>query len=74
MSEGRPVITAFLSVFESKLDRLKQDLKEELKRAKTDRRKDWIKAQIKEIKGLRDTVNKMKKADQKQCPHCGGLL
>jgi hypothetical protein len=68
------VITAFLSVFESKLDRLKQDLKEELKRAKSDRRKDWIKTQIKEIKGLRDTVSKMKKADQKQCPHCGGLL
>lgn len=73
MSEKKPVIiTAFLGVFEGKLNRMKDELKTELERAKSDRRKEWIKYQIKEIKGLRKTVRDMKQADGKVCPHCGG--
>lgn len=76
MEEKKPMITAFLSVFENNLSRLKDDLKTELHRAKTDRRKDWIKNQIKEIKSLRKTVREMQAQDGRLecCPHCGGSL
>lgn len=68
--------TGFYSIFAEKLRRQKQELKEELERAKSDRRKDWIRRQIKETKSLQKTVREMEsKMDIKtHCPHCGGSL
>lgn len=66
------MITAFVGIFEEKLSRLKKQLKQELERAKSDRRKDVIKNLIKEVKGLRKTLGKCKQ--EKVCPHCGGEL
>lgn len=71
MSKNRP-ITAFKGIFEEKLKRMKNSLKEELKKAKTDRRKDWLKSEIKEAKSLRNLLREM--TDEKTCPHCGGKL
>ena len=68
--------TGFHGIFKDKLNKMKAELKTELDRAKTDRRKDFIKRQIKEIKGLRKTVKELEKnMDIKtECPHCGGKL
>lgn len=68
--------TGFYGVFDEKLKKMKKELKEELELAKTDRRKDWIKKQIKEAKSLRDLLKKMEKHMGKQthCPHCNGEL
>lgn len=68
--------TGFYVVFKDKLDKLKADLKKELDRAKSDRRKDTIKLHIKDIKGLRKTVKEMEMAldIKSECPHCGGKL
>lgn len=73
---AKQINTGFYDIFKGKLDRLKNELKQELERAKSDRRKDWIKNQIKQIKGLRDTVKEMEKAMnvKTHCPHCGGKL
>lgn len=71
MTKKKP-ITAFHGVFEEKLKRMKDSLKEELKKAKTDRRKDWLKKELKEAKGLRDLLREQ--AEHKNCPHCGGKL
>lgn len=63
-------ITAFCGVFESRLTNLKKDLKKELERAKSERRKEWIRRLLREAKALRDLVRELKP----KCPHCGGDL
>lgn len=66
------VITAFYSVFEEKLQKMKKDIKKELMRAKSIRRKDWLKEQLKEAKDMRDHLKTMKKNMRTEvCPHCG---
>lgn len=68
--------TAFYGVFKGKLQKQKEDLKKELERAKSDRRKSWLKDQLKEAKSMRDLLKKMEKqmGHQTTCPHCGGEL
>lgn len=65
--------TAFYGVFKEKLNRQKEKLKEELKRAKSDRRRDFIKSEIKEMKSMRDLLKEMDKqmGSATTCPHCG---
>jgi hypothetical protein len=76
MSEKKKLNTGFYEIFKGKLDRQKQDLKKELERAKTDRRRDWLKGQIKDAKKMRDLLKEMEKQMGKQthCPHCGEKL
>ena len=76
--EGR-MITAFIPVFREKLERLRKDLKEELSRAKSDRRKDVMKKMISEAKGLKKLCDKADKQDgvnqrNNPCYICGGEL
>ena len=73
------LITAFIPVFRQKLDRLKKDLKEELSRAKSDRRKDVMKKMVSEAKGLKKLCDKADKQDgvtqrNNPCFVCGGEL
>ena len=68
------MITAFISVFEERLDKLKKSLRIELERAKSDRRKDVMKRLVKDAKSLQKTINEVKKENAKICPHCGGEL
>ena len=65
--------TAFIPVFEEKLDKLKKDLKLELGKAKTDRRKHWLKSQVAETKSLQKLIKKMERQLGKivVCPKCG---
>lgn len=65
--------TAFYSVFKGKLEKQKERLKEELKRAKSDRRKDFIRSEIKEMKSMRNLLKEMDKqmGSVTTCPHCG---
>ena len=65
--------TAFYSVFKGKLEKQKERLKEELKRAKSDRRRDFIKSEIKEMKSMRNLPREMDKqmGAATTCPHCG---
>jgi len=63
-------ITAFAGVFEQRLDRLKNDLKKELSKAKNERQTERLKHLIKEAKELRNLVRELKPS----CPHCGQPL
>jgi len=65
-------ITAFVGVFEDKLQRLKHSIKNELERPVSQRRKDWLKRELKEAKELRNLLKEF--SDNKSCPHCGGKL
>jgi|TARA_B100001093_G_C26429501_1_gene843353 uncharacterized membrane-anchored protein YjiN (DUF445 family) len=66
--------TAFLGVFEEKLQRQKIALQKELEVSKSDRRIDWMKSQIKACKKLRNLIREMKNEMDVKCPHCGETL
>lgn len=68
--------TGFYGVFKGKLDKHKKEIEKELERAKSDRRKIWLKNQLKETKKLRDLIKEMEKemGTMTHCPHCGGSL
>lgn len=69
--------TGFYSVFKQKLDKMKSQLRDEFKRAKSERRKDWIKSQIKECKRLQQTIDALEgqmELPKTTCPHCGETL
>jgi hypothetical protein len=78
MTEDKPMNTAFYGVFKEKLNKQKSNLKKELELAKSDRRKDFIKKQIKDAKSMRDLLKKMEiqmgKNTHTHCPHCGEKL
>ena len=65
-------ITAFVGVFEENLQRMKKSIKQELDRPSSERRKGWLKSQLKEAKELRNLLKEM--SDNKTCPHCGGKI
>lgn len=67
-------VTGFLGIFEEKLNRQKKELAKELDLSKSDRRKEWMKRQIKESKKLRDLIKEMKNEMDVKCPHCGETL
>ena len=66
--------TAFLGVFEQKLEMQKHTLQKELSLAKSERRVSWMRAQIKNCKRLRELIKEMKKEASVRCPHCGEIL
>ena len=68
------MITGFIPVFEQRLQKLKNTLKSELQRAKSERRKDVMKRLVKDSKKLQKTINEVKKENAQVCPHCGGEL
>ena len=68
------MITSFIPILEDKLTKIKNTLKTELQRAKSERRKDVMKRLVKDAKSLQKTINEVKKENAKICPHCGGEL
>ena len=68
------MITSFIPILEDKLTKIKNTLKTELQRAKSERRKDVMKKLVKDAKKLQKTINEVKKENTKICPHCGGEL
>lgn len=68
------MITGFIPVFEQRLEKLKNTLKIELQRAKSERRKDVMKTLVKDAKKLQKTIKQVKKKNIVKCPHCGGEL
>lgn len=67
------MITAYYGIFEEKLHKQKKDIERELERAKSDRRKQWLKDKLKDTKRLRNLIREMEQNTAKQitCPKCG---
>lgn len=63
---------AFISVFKVRIDKLKESIKEELKKTKSERRRDALKSWISDIKRLQKVIDEAKR--ENTCPHCGGEL
>lgn len=65
------MITSFYSVFDSKLNKLKEKLREELKISKHKRNKKFIKDLIRESRSLKQTLEKIGGGKTKICcPKC----
>tara|TARA_B100001250_G_C19455738_1_gene637944 strand:- start:383 stop:589 length:207 start_codon:yes stop_codon:yes gene_type:complete len=63
---------AFISVFKVRIDKLKQSIKLELEKTKSERRRDVLKSWIGDIKRLQKVIDEAKR--ENTCPHCGGEL
>ena len=63
---------AFISVFKVRIDKLKESIKEELKKTKSERRRNALKSWISDIKRLQKVIDEAKR--ENTCPHCGGEL
>ena len=63
---------AFISVFKVRIEKLKESIKEELKKTKSERRKNALKSWIGDINRLQKVINEAKR--ENTCPHCGGEL
>ena len=63
----------FKDVFVEKLRKQREAIKNELERPSSERRKDWLKRQLKETKSLKKIVEQFDDGTQK-CPHCGKKL
>lgn len=75
MSDGKIKTTAFIPVFRDKLDKIRNQLKDEYKRARSERRKEAMKKLAREAKSLKKLVDQAD--DQKDiitCPNCGHKL
>ena len=68
------MITSFIPILEDKLTKIKNTLKTELQRAKSERRKDVMKRLVRYAKELQKTIKEAKKHNAKTCPHCGGEI
>lgn len=69
------MITSFYGVFKDRYNNLKNSLESELKRSKSERRKDWMKSHIKQMKSLKHTLKEMDDAlGLSKCPNCGHNL
>lgn len=64
-------IPNFLSVFEGKLELIKQSIKAELKKPKKDRKKAALHSLLQDAKKLRQTIKRVKDEHTRKCPHCG---
>ena len=66
------MITSFIPVFEDNMRRLKKEIEKELKRAKSDRRKQWLRDTLRDVRYTRDLIKQAKPSIS--CPHCGGKI
>lgn len=67
------MIDAYNGIFDEKLKRIKNRLKDQLSNTKSKRDRQAIKRLIKEAKEIRDVLKKSKKTEL-VCPHCGGVI
>jgi hypothetical protein len=73
-ADKSPGITGFIEIFEGRLNKMKQHLKEELSKAKSERNRKLIKSQLSDARKLNRTLKEMRNANNKLCPHCGEKL
>ncbi len=73
-TDKSPGITGFIEIFESRLNKMKLHLKEELSKAKGERDRKSIRRITADARKLNKTLKEMRNANTKLCPHCGEKL
>lgn len=71
MSTG---LKGFVPVFEGRLAKMKERLREELSKSKSERSRNTIKVLVKDCKKLNKALKQWRIEDRPVCPHCGERL
>ena len=74
MSESLKTLSGFLDIFEGRLLKLKQKLKQELEKTKSERCRTTIKTALRDARKLKKVVKQGREENKQTCPHCGGKL
>lgn len=71
----KTAVTAFLQVFEQRLKKLKESIKDEIAKPKKERSKKRLRRFLEEAKDLRKLLREINSEHQtKRCPHCNGII
>ena len=73
-ADKSPGLTGFIEIFESRLNKMKLHLKEELTKAKHDRDRKSIRRITADARKLNKSLKEMRNATTRLCPHCGEKL
>ena len=74
MSDSPKTLSGFLDIFEGRLNKLRQKLKQELEKSKSDRCRTTIKSVLRDARKLKKVVQQGKEENKQSCPHCGGKI
>jgi hypothetical protein len=74
MSESPKTLSGFLDIFEGRLLKLKQKLKQELEKTKSERCRTTIKTALRDARKLKKVVKQGREENKQTCPHCGGHI
>jgi hypothetical protein len=74
MSDSPKTLSGFLDIFEGRLNKLRQKLKQELEKSKSERCRTTIKSVLRDARKLKKVVQQGKEENKQSCPHCGGKI
>jgi hypothetical protein len=67
-------LSGFVDVFEGRLHKMRDRLKEELDKSKSERSRTMIKHLLSDYKKLNKFLKEVKQEHAKKCPHCGKII
>ena len=74
MSSSNKSLSGFIDVFEGRLHKMRDQLKEELDKSKSERSRTLIKHLLRDYKKLNKFLKEVKQEHAKKCPHCGKII
>jgi wobble nucleotide-excising tRNase len=74
MSDSPKTLSGFLDIFEGRLNKLRQKLKQELEKTKSERCRTTIKTALRDARKLKKVVQQGREENKQICPHCGGKI
>ena len=74
MSESPKTLSGFLDIFEGRLIKLRQKLKQELEKTKSERCRSTIKTALRDARKLKKVIQQGREENKQTCPHCGGKI
>jgi len=71
VSSSNKSLSGFIDVFEGRLHKMRDQLKDELTKSKSERSRTVIKGLLRDYKKLNKFLKEVKHEHAKKCPHCG---
>jgi hypothetical protein len=67
-------LSGFLDIFEGRLHKLRNNLKIELEKTKSERCRSTIKSSLRDARKLKKVIKQGREEHKQTCPHCGEKL
>jgi hypothetical protein len=71
VSSSNKSLSGFIEVFDGRLHKIRDQLKKELDKSKSERSRTMIKGLLRDYKKLNKFLKEVKQENDKSCPHCG---